>query len=88
MTHQSPSQYQPIWDALKQSKECEVRLVAPLSLHARIFKAVKKRRNLDLGYKLLCSERYVKPKLWCKSEGTVLTIGIKFHPYYKSIGAY
>jgi hypothetical protein len=86
MAYNIPSQYQPIWDALK--REHKVRLVAPTVLHARIFKAVKKRRNLDLAYKLECSELHKKPKLWCESDGNVLTIGIKFHTYYNSTGAY
>jgi hypothetical protein len=66
-----PSRYQPIWDALKAQGQC--RIVAPLPLHRRIIKAVIKRKDEDLGYKLELSEKYKKAKLAYKIEGNTIT---------------
>lgn len=42
--------YDPIWEKLKAAKT--VSLVADRKLHPRIVKAVKKRKYLDLAYKI------------------------------------
>ena len=42
--------YFPIWEKLK--KEKQVSITANRSLHARIIKAVKKEKWMDVGYKL------------------------------------
>jgi hypothetical protein len=48
------SEYDPLWNALKASNEKpkRVSITANRLLHSRIVKAVKKRKWLDLGYKL------------------------------------
>jgi len=48
------SEYDPIWNQLKASKQRpkQVSIAANRLLHARIVKAVKKRKWLDVGYKL------------------------------------
>ena len=43
-------QYNPIWKQLKQSGKVSV--TAPRPLHARIIKAVKKEKWLDIGFKI------------------------------------
>lgn len=50
------SQYSPIWDALK--RDGTVSITAHRALHPRILKAVKKRKWLDLGYKMEIEPRY------------------------------
>ena len=48
------SEYDPIWSSLKASKATpkKVSIAANALLHPRILKAVKKRKNLDIGYKI------------------------------------
>jgi hypothetical protein len=79
-----PSKYLPIWDTLKVKGTCV--LVVPLAYQRRVIKAVIKRKDEDLGYKLLMSEAYKKVKLSYKIEGTVITFNLKFYPIYH-IGA-
>lgn len=47
-------QYQPVWDSIKTSGRCEI--AANKVYHPRIKKAVVKEKDMDLGYKLECSE--------------------------------
>lgn len=49
------SRYEIIWIKLKQLGEVEI--AAPASHHARLRKAVIKRKDRDLGYKLQIAER-------------------------------
>lgn len=58
-------QYQPIWERLKEKKE--VSIAAPVELHPRIIKAVKKEKYKDTGYKLLQSEANKTMKLYITS---------------------
>ena len=55
----SSSEYDPLWNALKAStkKPKQVSIAANRLLHARIVKAVKKRKWLDIGYKLQIEPR-------------------------------
>ena len=50
----SSSRYTPIWNKLKTEGTCKI--AAHPAVHARIVKAVKKRKNEDTGYKFLLSE--------------------------------
>lgn len=47
-------QYSPIWEQIKRDGYCEV--AAHRAHHPRIRKALRKEKDLDLGYKLECSE--------------------------------
>lgn len=49
-------QYEPIWEQIKRDGFCDV--ATHRAWHARVKKAVTKEKNMDLGYKLECSERY------------------------------
>lgn len=53
--------YSPIWEAIKKNKQ--VSIVAPVSNHKLIIKAVIKEKNEDEGYKLLLSEKCKKARL-------------------------
>lgn len=55
------SKYEVIWQRLKRDKYAM--LVAPIPFHPRIIKAVIKRKDIDLVYKLESAERRVKVKL-------------------------
>jgi len=81
-----PSRYQPIWDTLKQKHVAK--LVAPEVLHRRIIKAVTKRKNVDLAYKVLCGEQHRKAVLNHSTEGNTITFSLTFIPYYNATGAY
>ncbi len=54
-------QYEPIWIAIKENNTAS--LVADLSQHATIKKAVIKEKHKDVAFKLLCSEKGIKYKL-------------------------
>lgn len=51
MAYNHKSSYESIWQKLKADGYCEVR--APVVIHARIKKAVTKRKDLDIAYKVL-----------------------------------
>ena len=80
-----PSRYQPIWDQLKAEGKCCI--VAHPVLHRRIKKAVIKRKNEDLGYKLLLSESCKYAKLSIKSNGNSITFSLHFHSTFQ-LGAF
>lgn len=67
------SEYDPIWEALKAStlKPKRVSITANRLLHSRIFKAVKKRKWLDLGYKIQIEPRIAT--LSHSRKGSILT---------------
>ena len=66
------SRYSIIWHKLKQEKT--LRVVAPATAHRRLIKAIIKRKDVDLGYKVLSAENHLRPKLAFKSEGNILTV--------------
>lgn len=53
--------YSPIWEAIKKNKQASI--VAPVSKHKLIIKAVIKEKNEDGGYKLLLSEKCKRARL-------------------------
>ncbi len=82
----TPSKYQPIWNALKV--QGEVSIVAFPILHKRIRKAVIKRKDEDLGFKLELSEASKYAVLHIESQGNTLTFKLIYYPLYNSLGAY
>lgn len=50
MSQYEESMYKPLWEKLKADKRVSV--TANKALHPRIIKAVKKRKWLDIGFKL------------------------------------
>jgi hypothetical protein len=81
----APSKYQPIWNQIKQQGSCKI--VAPTILHRRIIKAVIKRKDEDLGFKLLTSEAYKKAKLTYKRDGNTIHFVLTYYPVYQ-LGAF
>jgi hypothetical protein len=67
------SEYEPLWTILKQKKKLS--LSANRLLHARIYKAITKRKNLDIGYMLEIEPR--KAMLSKSRDGSKLTIYLK-----------
>ena len=73
------SEYDAIWNSLKASKEVpkQVSIAANRALHPRILKAVKKRKWLDIGYKI-----QIEPKtsiLTHSRDGSKLTFFLTYH---------
>lgn len=66
------SRYQVVWDTLKQKGT--VKLSAPTLAHKRLKRAVIKRKDLDLGFKLETAEKNLRSFLIFQSTGNVLTI--------------
>lgn len=64
------SKYSPIWESLKKDKSC--RITAPTPLHARIIKAVIKRKDLDLAYKLELGEANSRARLGYARNGSII----------------
>lgn len=66
----APRQYEPIWIALKKDKYC--RVSAHRGVHRRIIKAVKKEKNLDLGYKYQMHEQSLRAELEMKTSNNMI----------------
>lgn len=73
------SRYEIIWRQLKQRSEHRVEIAAPAAAHARLRKAVIKRKDVDLGYKVLMGETKCFPKLQFRSVGNILIISLRFY---------
>lgn len=73
------SEYDPIWEALKASPRLPktTSITANKILHNRILKAVKKRKWLDIGYKIQIDPKVAK--LTHKRDGSKLTFILTFH---------
>lgn len=72
--------YDPLWDKLKnlsqkEASEIGVQCTAPRKFHARIRKAVGKRKKLDLIYKLMITPK--KARLEIASIGVILHFKLK-----------
>jgi hypothetical protein len=76
----SSSDYDPIWNALKDAPTVkgvkQKSVAANRLLHPRIFKAVKKRKWLDVGYKLQIEPRVAT--LSHSRDGSKLTFYLTF----------
>lgn len=68
--------YQPSWIELKNSESNpkHIRISAPAKFHRRIYKAIIKEKDMDLVYKLQCSDNAQKARLSRNSSGGILTI--------------
>lgn len=86
MAYTVPSRYQPIWDTLKKNNHAK--LVAPVVLHRRIIKAVIKRKDVDLAFKVECGEQHRKAKLGYRVAGNAIEFYLTYLPYLNSTGAY
>lgn len=77
MGHQV-SRYDSIWKALKADRASTtpigVKISAVPKLHARLIKAVIKRKDIDITYKFTWAEKGLRPlKLDVKVDGSVIT---------------
>lgn len=86
MAYNLPSQYQPTWDQLK--KTGKVRLVADPKHHERIWNALRKRKNRDLGFKLQVAEQFKEAYLTRSSNQNILTITLVYKASLGYPGAY
>ena len=67
------SKYSKIWQAIKESQSGVVSVAVLPELHSRVIKAVLKRKDLDLGYKVIQAESGKAMILRAKSNGSVIT---------------
>ena len=65
--------YEPVWIEIKTTGVC--RISAHKAFHRRIIKAVTKEKDMDLGYKLECTEAEtpIRPVMLSHCEGAVIT---------------
>jgi hypothetical protein len=68
------SQYLPIWNRLKLHGTATI--VAMPALHRRIIKAVQKRRDRDLGFKLQLAEDGMKHEISWLIKGNTITFSL------------
>jgi len=68
------SRYELIWEQLKVRPTHSVDVAAPAAVHARLRKAVIKRKDIDLGFKFQLSEHKQLAKLSFSVVGNVLRI--------------
>lgn len=78
------SRYDSIWEAVKKDRELKtpvgVRVTAIPALHARIIKAVQKRKDVDITYKFIKSdEGFPKPILIADSNGSIITFKLVYN---------
>ena len=71
-------QYEPAWLELKT--EGRVVIAAHPLVHGRIFKAVKKEKDMDLVYKLQCEDDGKHPRIYSTRNASQLIISIRFYP--------
>lgn len=69
---QPRSRYAVVWDTLKATKKCSIK--AEVRFHARIKKAVAKRKDEDLIFKLECADNKIKFKIKCITDKEDVTI--------------
>lgn len=68
--------HQPIWEAIKKSKDNTTSLLAPIELHKRIIKAVINEKSRDSAWKLECSIAGTMYKLAYKVDGKMITFNL------------
>lgn len=75
--------YESAWTQLKEIKR--IRITAAVHLHPRIYKAIRKEKDMDTIYKYELSEAGEKATLSFSSNGMVLTINMKVSTSLKSL---
>lgn len=71
--------YQPAWNRLKNNPTAPLVISASPHLHARIYKAIIKEKNIDLIFHLETSESKRTSKLSRRSDGNALIITLSFN---------
>lgn len=69
--------YSNIWNELKKNNTCSV-AAHPL-LHRRIIKAVRKEKDIDIGFKLIKSEELQRARMHYRCESSRITFWLKYH---------
>lgn len=68
-------QYESAWIQLK--KTGTLRIAANRALHRRIIKAIIKEKDIDLGFKLECADRFIKAQIRYVRSTSVITFNLK-----------
>lgn len=69
-------QYEGAWLQLKQRGK--LRLAAPPGLHRRIIKAITKEKDMDLGFKLLMMDKFLRVVMQHRSENGVIHLWLEY----------
>lgn len=77
--------YEPAWNQLKKQKI--LRITAAAHLHPRIYKAIRKEKDLDTIYKYELSESGEKAILSSQSSGLILVIHMRVVTSLKSLNS-
>ena len=72
MTNPTRSKYQDAWELLKTNKE--IKLAASAKAHPRLIEAIKKRKKLDIAYKVILDSSEDVAKLEFHSTPLLLTV--------------
>ena len=64
------SKYQPIWDSLKEKKQCTI--VAHPASHRTIIKMVKNKRDDDVSYRYLQLEKGIREEIKTVISGNTI----------------
>lgn len=78
--------YQPAWNLLK--RELQIQISAKPNLHARIYKAIRKEKDMDTIYKMECADRGESATLSSTSSGLILTIQMHITTSTKNLNAH
>ena len=68
----SKSRYEVIWLRLKDTRE--LRIACPRDSHLKLKRGIIKRKNIDLGYKILTAEMKQSTYLEFESIGNILVV--------------
>lgn len=74
-------QYEPAWKKLKA--EGKVVIAAHPLVHARIYKALRKEKDMDLVYKLQCEDDGKQARLYSTRNASQLIISLRLYPVYR-----
>lgn len=72
--------YEPGWIKLRNDPSKPLLISAHPTYHRRIYKAIRKEKDLDVVYKLECEEAGNKATLSASSKGYALTIHLNIEP--------
>ena len=72
MTAPPMSRYELVWRQLKLKRE--LRIACPTNGQLRLRRGIIKRKNQDLGFKVLMAEEGKTPHLTFKVEGNIVTV--------------
>lgn len=72
MNTEPKSRYEVIWRRLKDTRE--LRIACPRDSHLKLKRGIIKRKNIDLGYKILTAENKQSTYLEFESVGNILVV--------------